>query len=430
MRRFAVLTLGCKVSQYDGEALASALEASGARRVDDPAEADVVIVNTCTVTNRADADARRVIRRIRRRNGSARVVVTGCLAQRDPDGVAARTGADLVVGNAAKAALPRLLERGTFPAVAAPPFGEAPGIFTAPLPGPRPGRSRAFLKIQEGCEQRCTFCIVPAVRGPERSVPGPDVVAEVARLAASGYPEIVLCGVHLGSWGHDTGETLAGLVRSLDALPGRFRIRLSSIEPWGVEEALLDALAASRRVVPHLHLPLQSGCDATLRRMGRPYTAAAYGALLDRVRAALPDATVGTDLIVGFPGEDDAEFEATMAFLESCPLDLVHVFPYSPRDGTPAARLAAPPQRVAKARLHRVRELFERRRRAWLARQVGREEEAAVLRCGGGEARGLTGRYAPVRIAGSFEPATLVAVRITGVEGNALAARPLEAGGP
>ena len=423
MRRFAVLTLGCKVSQYDGEALASLLEASGAVRVENPAEADVVLVNTCTVTNRADADARRLVRRVRRENPDARVVVTGCLAQRDPEGVAGRTGADLVVGNTAKTALPDLLERGRFPAVVAPGFGVAPGIFTAPLQGPRPGKSRAFLKIQEGCDQRCTFCIVPSVRGPERSVPGAVVVREVGRLAGLGYPEIVLCGVHLGSWGHDTGETLAGLLRELDEMPGRFRVRLSSIEPWGVDDDLLEAMAGSSRVAPHLHLPLQSGCDATLHRMRRPYTAAEFADLLDRVRSVLPRVTVGTDLIVGFPGEDEAEFEATEAFLESQPIDLVHVFSYSPRDGTPAARMKAPPQRVAKVRLQRVRRLFGQRRAAWLARQVGAEEDVVVLRCDGEGSRGLTGRYAPVRLDAALEPASLVPVRIVGVEDGMLLAR-------
>ncbi len=425
MRRVAVFTLGCKVSQYDGEAIASVLEAEGDLRVLDPREADVVIVNTCTVTNRADADARRLVRRIRRECPGAVVIVTGCLAQRDPDGVAQQTGADLVVGNAAKDRLPVLLEEAPRPAVIRERFGERPGIFTAPLPGPAPGRSRAFLKIQEGCEQRCAFCIVPKVRGPERSVPGDAVVREIERLVGLGYPEIVLSGVHLGSWGRDTEETLAGLLRRIDRLDGRFRIRLSSIEPWGVGDDLLDAVAASSRVAPHLHLPLQSGCDGTLERMNRPYTAAAYAALLDRVRARLPEATIGTDLIVGFPGETGAEFEATMTFLRSTSIDLVHVFPYSPRDGTPAARLAAPPQRIAKEWLRRVKALFEQRQKAWLERQVGVEEEAVVLRCDDEVSRGLTGRYVPVRIEGALTPATLVRVRIETVDATGATARPV-----
>ena len=262
------------------------------------------------------------------------------------------------------------------------------------------------------------------MRGPERSLPPEQVVAEVRRLVALGYPEVVLCGVHLGSWGRDIGCSLAELVGALDGLPGRFRIRLSSIEPWGVDEALLAAMARSPRVARHLHLPLQSGCDATLARMGRPSTTEAFAALLARVRRHLPGATVGTDLIVGFPGEGEAEFEATMEFLRAQPIDLAHVFPYSPREGTPAAAWQAPPQRVARERLGRVRELFAERRRAWLHRHLGCRLEVVTLGADGDLTRALAGSYAPVRVEGVLPAASLVDVVVDGVDGGVLHARP------
>ncbi len=421
MTRVAVVNLGCKVSQYDGEAVAAELEARGHVRVKAVEDADVVVVNTCTVTNRADSDARKLIRKIHRANPSARVVVTGCLAQRAPEAVARLNGVDLVVGNTGKAGLPSLLERGARGALVSGEFPSSP--FTALIGGPRPGKSRAFLKIQEGCEQHCTYCIVPSVRGPERSLEPGRVAAEVERLVALGYPEVVLCGVHLGSWGHDLGRSLAELVMVLDGLPGRFRIRFSSIEPWGVDEELLEALAGSRRVAPHLHLPLQSGCNATLERMGRPYTTEGFADLLARVRRHLPGVTVGTDLIVGFPGEDEKEFEATMEFLRAQPIDLAHVFPYSPREGTPAALQEAPPQRVARARLRRVQELFARRRVEWLHRHVDRRLEVVTLGAGEGFTRALAETYAPVRVEGELPPASLVEVRVVGVNGGGLLAR-------
>lgn len=418
MRRVAVVSLGCKVNQYDGEALSGALENRGVRRVTDLEEADVVIVNTCTVTNRADADARRVIRKVRKTNPGARVVVTGCLAQRDPQSVADLDGVDLVVGNADKGDLPILLEGGERGALPLRSLEETEDVFMAPTAGPGPGRSRAFLKIQEGCGQRCSYCIVPTVRGPERSLPGTMAVEEIRRLVGLGFPEVVLCGVHLGSWGQDRGETLAGLLSRVHRMEGTFRVRLSSIEPWDVDAELLDMVAGPGRVAPHLHLPLQSGCDATLARMGRPYAAREFAELLEMARSRRSDLTVGTDLIVGFPGEDDREFDQTMQFLRSQPIDLVHVFPYSPREGTPAARLAPPPQRIAKERLREVQGIFSERRERWLARHVGRRLEVVTLGRDAGGTRALAGSYAPVRIEDQVPAARLTEVEAVAVEGG------------
>ncbi len=423
MRRVAVISLGCKVNQFDGEALSGALENRGVHRVTDLEDADVVIVNTCTVTNRADADARRVIRKIRKTNPGARVVVTGCLAQRDPDGMARLDGVDLVVGNADKGDLPILLESGERGVLPLRSLEGAEGMFMAHTAGPRPGRSRAFLKIQEGCGQHCSYCIVPAVRGPERSLPGARVVEEIRRLVQLGFPEVVLCGVHLGSWGRDSGETLAGLLSRVNRMEGAFRVRLSSIEPWDVGAELLDTVFGPGRVAPHLHLPLQSGCDATLARMGRPYAASDFAELLEMVRTRRSDVTVGTDLIVGFPGENDREFTQTVQFLRSQPIDLVHVFPYSPREGTPAARLAAPPQRTAKERLREIQEIFRGRRERWLDRHVGRRLEVVTLGSDERGSRGLSGSYAPVRIEDNLPAARLIEVEATAVEESVVVGR-------
>ncbi len=413
-RTVHVASLGCKVSQYDGEALAGALCRAGWRWTA-PEAAELIVLNTCTVTGRADADARKLLRRLRAANPGARFVITGCLAERDAQALEGLEGVELVVGNAGKAELARRLAGGE---------PETEGLFVGEIGPPRPGRSRAFLKVQEGCEQRCAYCIVPAVRGRERSLPVARALEEIARLVALGYPEVVLCGVHLGAYGRERGESLAELLRAAARLPGRFRLRLSSLEPWGVDDDLLAAVAGSDRVVPHLHLPLQSGCDATLRRMRRPYTSGEFARLLERARRAIPDLTVGTDLIVGYPGENDREFEATLRFLESQPIDLAHVFTFSPRTGTPAAAAAAPPQRVAKERLRAVQRLFAARRRAWLERHVGRRLEVVTLGVRGGRTRGLAATYAPVAIEGELPEGRLVEVEATAVAGGTLAARP------
>lgn len=425
--RVRVVTQGCKVNQYDGEALLGLLQRQGWRVVrSGPAE--LVIVNTCTVTARADADARRWIRRLRRDNPSAILVVTGCLPERDHASVDSLPEVDFTVPNSRKADLPRLLREWTGSGASDALGRDSPGrarnrnLFGGPILGPETGRARAFLKVQEGCRQRCSYCIVPSVRGPMRSRSIVEVIAEIRRLVDAGYAEVVLCGVHLGAFGRERDEHLADLVRGIDGLDGKFRVRLSSLEPWSVDAALLRAIGESRRMVPHLHLPLQSGSDMILERMRRPYTAEAYAGVVEAARREIPGVTLGTDVMVGFPGEGEAEFEESLAFLERHTIDLAHVFTYSPRESTSAASWPAPPQRAAKERLHRVRELFAGRRRRWLQRHVNRVVDLVTLSATGGETRALSGTYAPVRLEGRLQRGRLVPGRVLAVEDHGLVA--------
>jgi len=326
--RVALTYLGCKVNQAEIEDLADALRDAGYAVVapDDPA--DVCIVNSCTVTHVADRKTRLLVHQMARRNPGALVVVTGCFAAVDPSGAAAIDGTGLVVSNSDK---PRLVEivRQHRPPASAAVGTERPAA-----------RTRAMLKVQDGCDHHCTYCIVPAARGPVRSLSVEQALAIVRRRVAEGYNEVVLTGVALGSYGHDRGQpgALAELARAIlgeTALP---RLRLSSIEPEFVTPALF-ALWSEPRLCRHLHLPLQSGCDTTLKRMGRRYRAADYAALLVQARAAAPDVAITTDLIVGFPGETDDEFAESMAFAEAQRFARMHVFRYSARRGTAATRL-------------------------------------------------------------------------------------------
>lgn len=406
--RTVVHALGCKVSRID--ALAAGELLSRAPIAGEAAEGDVLLVHTCTVTDRADRDGRRLIRSLRRQSPKALLVVTGCLAQRDPDALARMPEVDLVVGHGAKADLPAILrarEAGLLPGKVVWSASDAfPSIFAAPS-GLNvqldPDRTRAFVKIQDGCERRCTFCVVPSVRGAERSAPPDDVEAEIRRLAEAGTPEVVLAGVHLANYGKEIGTSLVALVRRLENDPPRCRVRLSSLEPMEAGEELLELVAASRVVAPYLHLPLQSGSDAVLRRMRRGITAAGFLRLASRVCALAPRLHLATDLIAGFPGETETEFEETRRLVAALPLASAHVFPFSPRSGTPAARLHAlsgVPPRVVTARAAALRKLAEEKHRAFCERQAGSLAEIVSLRGG----RGLTDNYVEVRLQREGQP--------------------------
>jgi len=358
--RVAIATLGCKVNAYDTATIADRLRAAGCVLVEADAVADVVIVNSCTVTDTADAESRRLARRARRTNPAARVILTGCYAQTQPNAAAAVEAVDHVIGlnrldalvEAATAAVPRIgrIEvRNSRRERAVETFGAR--TFD--------GQTRAFLKVQEGCDLFCTFCIVPMARGRSRSLSPRQILAELESLAARGFREVVLTGVHLGGWGHDLAPA-ADLVWLLGALveQGRFgRIRLSSIDPHEVTEPLVRLMAAAPAVCPHLHVPLQAADDGVLRRMRRRYDTVLAAERLAMIRELLPDAAIGTDLIAGFPGEDEVAFARTLAFVEASPITYGHVFPYSIRSGTTAAKLdgqQTPPTITARARALRA----------------------------------------------------------------------------
>jgi threonylcarbamoyladenosine tRNA methylthiotransferase MtaB len=378
--RVAIVTLGCKVNAYDSAAIADRLRDAGCRLVEGAEAADVVVVNSCTVTDAADAESRRLARRARRQNPAARVVLTGCYAQTRPQEAAALEAVDHVVGTSRLEALVAAVTGAPVPRVVVGDSRREAAVSTV---GARrfAGQTRAFLKVQEGCDLFCTFCIVPIARGRSRSVSPRAVLAELTALAAAGFQEVVLTGVHLGGWGEDLRPRLdlAWLVAAVAEQRLVPRLRLSSIDPHEVTEPLVRLLAAVPGLCPHLHVPLQAGDDGVLRRMRRRYDTTLAAERLAMIRALLPDAAIGTDVIAGFPGEDAAAFERTLAFLEASPITYAHVFPYSVRSGTTAAKLdghVAPALIAARAR--RMRALGERKRAAFARRFDGAGAEVLV----------------------------------------------------
>jgi threonylcarbamoyladenosine tRNA methylthiotransferase MtaB len=362
-----VRMIGCRLNQAEIDAMARQLHQQGHTLVDDPAHADQIIVNTCAVTADANRASRQLVRHLHAAQNDAPITVTGCYAQIAPDEVAVLPGVARVVSNSDK---DRLVEMITGQPIE--PFDREP--FERDLPG-RYARTRAFLKVQDGCDNACTFCVTTLARGEGRSRPLGEVLHEANALAAMGCSEVVLTGVHLGSYGHDRGERdgLAHLVRALLDETDLPRLRLSSLEPWDLTPDFFN-LWANPRLCPHLHLPLQSGCDATLRRMARRTSQAAFSALMSAARAHIAQPCITTDVIVGFPGETDAEFEESAAFVEAMAFAGLHVFRYSRRPGTAAARMRGHvPEPVKKARSERFLALgarLERRYAESLAGQV------------------------------------------------------------
>lgn len=409
--RYYVQTFGCRVNQADSAGIAAELEASALTRGRSSLDADVVVLNTCTVTHRSDTDVRKAVHRLQRENPSAKVIVTGCYAQRDPASVASLEGVSAVVGNGHKRALPVLVEQllgggcGSAPVVVHSPMEDVDPLELPPVDPVTTvlDRTRPFVKIQDGCDAACTYCIIPAVRGRARSATPEAVVDAVRTLVAQGWVEIVLAGIHLGTYGAGLGggETLVSLVRRVLEVEGLVRLRLSCIEPMAFPLELVDMAAADRRLAPHFHLPLQSGSDRVLKRMVRPYRASELAAVFREVRDRLPDACLGTDAIVGFPGEGEDDFEATVAFVEESGIDYVHVFSYSDREGTPSTRLGPKVDpRIIKERSTRLHEVGSRLWARRLDRQLGRTLSVVTLERGepGPWIEALSEGYCPVRL--------------------------------
>jgi threonylcarbamoyladenosine tRNA methylthiotransferase MtaB len=382
----AIATLGCKLNQYDTTELQALLEAAGFHVVPFDTPAQVYVVNTCTVTARADHSGRQAVRRAISRNPDAVVVVTGCYAQTNPDALAAIRGVDLILGTQDKYALPGLLAEARKRARPLVRVGDVFGAAPAPVVPLRrfaPGYTRAFVKVQDGCQHRCSFCIVPFARGGSRSRAVEAVVEQVEALVAAGYREVVLTGVDLGHYGWDLAPriSLAALGRRVLEVPGLRRLRLSSVLPAYFGEELIELVAGDRRVCRHLHVPLQSGSDRVLRAMRRPYNVRLYRALVERLAGAVPDLGLGTDVITGFPGETDGDFAETEALVAALPFTYLHVFSYSDRRGTEAARLAGPRVRpeVIRRRTSRLRRLGATKQAAFRRAQVGRVVDVLVL---------------------------------------------------
>lgn len=378
--RYYFKTFGCRVNQYETQGLRERLtSAPGARGVDDWAEADLAVINTCTVTEEADKDALRLLRKIARRNPAARLVVTGCLASRDPESILKAAPAAQVVGNDGKEHIPAMLGCSAAPSV-------VHGLHT---------RTRAFVKVQDGCNMHCAFCVIPEIRPRLSSRPLAEVEAEVRGLIGSGRSEIVLCGIRLGRYLTEDSDgrrvDLPGLLERLAELPGEFRLRLSSLEITDLTDRLIELTAASGgRICPSFHLPLQSGSNAVLKRMDRWYSAEFYARRVEALRARLPRAGLYGDVIAGFPGETSDEFGETAAFIRGMEFSGLHVFRYSRRRGTPAAVLKGQiPEAALKARAAALRELDGALRGNFALAAVG-EERTVVRTPRRGTPEGLT----------------------------------------
>ena len=413
-----LITLGCRLNTYESEVMRGHAAAAGL--------GDTIIVNTCAVTAEAVRQARQTIRKARRENPTARIVVTGCAAQIEPDRFAAMPEVDHVVGNGEK------VSSSTWTALA---VGAMPRLAVNDIMSVREtaghlatgfgSRARAFVQIQNGCDHRCTFCIIPYGRGPSRSVPAGHVVSEIRALVAAGHAEVVLTGVDMTSWGADLPGTpkLGGLVRRiLRLVPELKRLRLSSIDSIEADAELVDCIAGEPRLMPHLHLSLQSGADMILKRMKRRHLRADAIRFCDEVRRRRPEIAISADLIAGFPTETDTMFADTLDLVDRCGLSDLHVFPFSPREGTPAARMPQLDRATVKARAEQLREVGRQATVRHLEAQVGRTLSVLVERPGLGRAEDFT----EVRLVGAHGAGHIVSVQAGGHDSRRLWAE----GGP
>ncbi len=468
---------GCRATQADGAALERQFEERGLARASTPAQAAVVVLNTCTVTAAADQDARAAIRRVQRQNPEARIVVTGCYAQRAPEEIAALPGVSLVVGNSHKHQLasialeptrPEEMPQGFFPLARLTEnreLGTDNSIFVsdivahtellaAPVFDAANERTRPNLKVQDGCDNRCSFCVIPFVRGQSRSLEMDRIIAEVNALVQSGYREVVVSGINLGRWGRDLGvgpqtsdltkkvrsevrglrsdgafETpqFEDLVRAILSSTELEKLRISSVEPMDWSDELIAFVASSSRIAKHAHVPMQSGSDAVLRRMHRKYRPWHYREKIEKIRAAMPSAAIGADVMVGFPGETDSEFEATRCMIEELPFTYLHVFTYSARPGTPAAGMPNQvPVLVARDRNRVLRQLAAEKKLEFMRGFVGKSVEAITLNVIGRDRDGqfteaLTDNFLKLRLRDRHEANRWLRARVETVVDGALA---------
>jgi threonylcarbamoyladenosine tRNA methylthiotransferase MtaB len=456
---FYVENFGCRATQADGASIEQQFRQRGLNRAEAPETAELVVVNTCAVTARAEQDARSAIRRLRRQNPSCQIIVTGCYAQRAPQEVASLSGVSSVVGNSHKHALASIVlgadcrVSGSKPDAFVPLRNRdgqsAPPIFVsdifahtelvpAPVFDSDQERTRAILKVQDGCNNRCSFCIIPALRGRSRSLKLEQAVDEINRLVEAGYREVVLSGINLGRWGGDLPSEgrargvgrphLEGLIEEILERTPLEKLRISSVEPMDWSESLIGLMARSPRIAKHAHVPMQSGSDAVLRRMYRRYRPWHYREKIERIRSAMPTAAIGADVMTGFPGETESEFQATRRMIEELPLTYLHVFTFSRRPGTPAA--AAPDQvaePLARERNRILRDLGREKSRAFMRALVGRQVEAITLEMPPKKADAawtdaLSDNYLKLRVEGKHERNRWMRVRLEALEGETLVA--------
>lgn len=424
--KIAFHTLGCKVNQYETQAMRRLLEQAGYETAEyQPEQAtsyDGLVINSCTVTGESDRKLRQLLRRCRRQAPTAVLVLTGCMPQAFPQIAESFSEADIVLGNAARRALPHHLERffaSRQRIVDIPPHEKT----IEPLAiEDFAGRTRAFVKIQDGCNRFCTYCIIPYARGRVRSRAPEDIRQELEALAARGYKEAVLVGINLTAYGQDTGGSIADAVEAACAVPGIARVRLGSLEPDFMTPEILARLAAQPKLCPQFHVALQSGCDATLRRMNRHYDTAAFAALCDHLRQLFPGCALTTDVMVGFPGETAEEFADSLAFVQRMAFSRVHVFAYSRRPGTPADRM---PEQISHAektrRVHAMLAACGQCAAAYAAGYVGRSAEVLLeTPQPDGTVEGHTDTYLTVRVKTDKPGGVFVTAAITGVDGDIL----------
>ena len=424
MKRVAITTLGCKVNQFESAAFASGFEAAGCAMVPFQAEADVYVINTCTVTAKAGQQSRQLIRRVLHEHPGVRVIVTGCYAQMDPEIILNLSAHPVaIVGNGNKHLLVEaaLSEQPPDLVMLMGKIREKKEICDLSVKRFR-GRTRSYLRIQDGCNNFCSYCIVPYTRGRSRSVPLAGVLQQTAIFAEQGYRELVITGINVGKYGLDLaeGQTIYSLLDRLCRDFPDLRLRLSSIEPTEVNDQLLELMTRHANFMPHLHIPLQSGDDAVLARMNRRYTRAEFATVIERVRQTLPAAAIGCDVLGGFPGETEEEAANTYTLLAELPVSYLHVFPYSRRPGTLAASLSQQlPGPVKEARVQRLRTLDAEKRQAMYRDNIGRIHRVLVERrqAKSGLLQGFSENYLPIQFAGgSGLIRRVVPVRLTAVE--------------
>lgn len=401
MTSFSIQSFGCRVNQAEAFSWANTLQKYGLVYQSETFCSDIVLVNTCTLTNRADRDVRQFLNKLVRINPEARVVLTGCYSERLMDEVKRRPQVWKVIRNAEKDDLPNRILASTE---------------IQPKSEIRPFRSRALVKIQDGCDFRCSFCVIPEMRGPSVSLPRERILSQVREYTNQGYREIILTGIHLCSYGNDRSneDSLIALLQDMEKIEGLGRIRLSSLDPRFLDRKLRDEITQSPIVCPHFHLSLQHGSDDILRRMGRRIKADDYRHILDDLDRKSPDAAFGADLIVGFPGETESDFERTTDFVERSPLTYLHVFSYSQRPGTPAARWDQVEERVKKERTSRLREISRRKNFHFRRRLAGDVWDGIVIKKKDRTAQVLTSNYVSVRVSRCLaEAKERVQVKIT-----------------
>ena len=472
MARFYIENFGCRATQADGAGLERQFLERGLERAKAARDAEIVVLNTCTVTESADKDARASIRRLQRVNPDCRILVTGCYAQRAPEELAALPGVTWVVGNSHKHQAAEIATSSSFPSAGSssssgfvplghlslgrPSNDQLSGdrfsnvivgdifahteLLAAPVFEAANERTRPNLKVQDGCDNRCSFCVIPYVRGQSRSLPKERVIAEVRTLVEAGYREVVISGINLGRWGRDLeggsqlsavssqlrpttdDQRLESLIRAILDQTSLKKLRISSVEPMDWSDDLIGLVAASGRIAKHAHVPMQSGSDAVLRRMHRKYRPWHYREKILKLRAAMPTAAIGADVMVGFPGETEAEFADTERMIEELPFTYLHVFTYSARPGTPAAeRLGQIPVAVARERNRVLREIASKKKAAFMRSLVGTVVEAITLQSGDAEfTEALTDNYLKMKIFGQHDANRWMDVRVVGMNGEIL----------